>query len=123
MSFTDALTRIGVTVIGQEFDKDDTNQSDTPLEIVQMMRGIATVGDHMKQKVMGILHVAPPTRSVRRNDVIRIFHTTCHYRISLDISSMIAWVSGLTHGGASLHYEVTSSQSVAISVSLTGSYH
>ena len=113
MCFTGALTRTGVTVIGQEFNEDDTNQSDTPLEIVQMMRGITTVGDHMKQKVMEILHMAPSTRSVWRSHVIRIFHTTYHCRISLDISSMIAWVSGLTHGGASLHYEVTSSQLVA----------
>lgn len=68
MCFTDTLTRIGVIVIGQEFNENDTNQADTPLEIVQMMRGIdTTVGDHMKQKIMEILHVAPPTRSVWRN--------------------------------------------------------
>ena len=61
---TDALTRMGVIVIGQEFGVDDANQTDTPLEIMQMMKGITTVGDHMKQKVMQTLHVAPPTRSV-----------------------------------------------------------
>ena len=61
---TDTLTRMGVTVIGQEFNVDDTDHADTPLEIVQMMKGITTVGDHMRQKVMEILHVSPPTKSV-----------------------------------------------------------
>lgn len=62
MSLTDALTRMGVTVIGQEFNVDDTNQIDTPLEIAQIMKGIDTVGDHMRQKVMEILHVATPIK-------------------------------------------------------------
>ena len=65
--FTDALTRIGVIVIGQEYNGDDTSQTDTPLEIVQMMKEITTVGDHMKQKVMEILHIAPPTRSAQKS--------------------------------------------------------
>lgn len=68
---TDALTRMGVIVIAQEFGINDTNQTDTPLEIVQMMKGITTVGDHMRQKVMETLHIAPPTRSVCRGHVIR----------------------------------------------------
>ena len=70
-SWVDALARMGVTVVGQEFGVDDTSQTDTPLEIVQMMKGVATVGDHMKQKVMQILHVAPSTRSVCAGHVIR----------------------------------------------------
>ena len=106
--FTDALTRMGVIVIGQEFDKDDTNQTDSPLEIAQMMKGIATVGNHMKQELMEILHVAPPTRSVLIIRKILFCHTIYCHRISLDVSSMIAWVSGLTHGGAMLHYQVVS---------------
>ena len=70
-SWVDALARMGVTVVGQEFGIDDTSQTDTPLEIVQMMKGVTTVGDHMKQKVMQILHVAPSTRSVCAGHVIR----------------------------------------------------
>ena len=59
-------------VIGEEFDDDNTNQADTPLEIVQMMKGVTNAGDHMRQKVMQILHVAPSTRSVCTNHVIKI---------------------------------------------------
>ena len=55
---------MGVIVIGQEFNEDDTNQTDSPLETVQMMKGITTDGNHMKQELIKVLHVAPPTRSV-----------------------------------------------------------
>jgi len=63
---------MNVTVIGQEFNVDDHDQTDTPLEIVQMMKGISTVGEHMRQKVIEILHVVPPTKLVYRSHVIRI---------------------------------------------------
>ena len=61
-SYIDALQKVGVAVVGQKFDAGRLDQTDTPLEIVQVLRGIPTVGDHMRQAVQQVLHVATPTR-------------------------------------------------------------
>ena len=64
---------MGVIVIGQEFNADDLDQTDTPLEIAQMMKGITTVGDDMRINLMEVLHVAPPTKldyKIKINEII-----------------------------------------------------
>ena len=49
-------------MVGQQFDADNLDQTDTPLEIVQVLRGIPTATDQMRQAVQQVLHVATPTR-------------------------------------------------------------
>ena len=50
--------------MGQQFSADNLDQSDTPLEIVQVLRGIPTATDHMRQAVQQVLHVDTPTRLI-----------------------------------------------------------
>jgi len=57
-----ALQKVGVAVVGQQFDAGSLDQTDTPLEIVKVLRGIPIVSDHMRQAVQQVLHVATPTR-------------------------------------------------------------